>query len=168
MSTPNTPSIPYLLEIIGLQGTAISGLEARIKELEAENESLRRVTPGGPKPPALSDLPHFVKANKPKKEPKDKKQRRQRDQGYARPVAQTPTRTETLAVEECPDCGRALSGGWLHSEREVIDIPQVAVEVIKYLLVGRRCGVCKKRHVPRSREVLSSVAVCDIAISALV
>lgn len=142
------PTVEQLLAIIG-------DLQKRIMELEAEIESLKR---GGPKPPALSDLPHFVKPNKPKKEPKERKGRRQRERGFSRPLS-LPTRTQVHALENCPDCGRALSGGWLHSEREVIDIPPVSVESVRHRFFARRCGVCKKRCLPRASEALSSAVV---------
>jgi transposase len=164
MSTLDPPTIDQLIAIIELQAAAIHSLEARVNELEAENARLRKLIQGqGPpssvntsKPPALSELPHFVKPNRLK--PKDKKQRRQRDVGYSRPLGQ-PTRMEEHAVDACPDCGRRLSGGWLHAEREVIDIPAVSVEVIHHRFMGRRCGVCRKRHLPKRAEALWGVAV---------
>lgn len=157
MSTPDPPTVESLLAMI-------AEFRERIGELEAENERLRKMIHGqGPpgssntsKPPALSDLPHFVKPNRLK--PKEKKHRRQRDCGYSRPLGE-PTRIEEHAVDACPDCGRRLSGGWLHAEREVIDIPPVSVEVVRHRFMGRRCGACRKRHLPTRAEALSGVAV---------
>lgn len=150
MTLPEQPTAEQLLSIIGQ-------LQERIVALEAENAALReQLNRQGPKRPALSDLPHFIKPNKPKKEAKERKGRRQRVRGYSRPASTAPTRTETLAVDNCPDCGRSLSGGWLHAAREVIDILPAVTEVVQYLFTGRRCGVCKKRRLPRSQETLAA------------
>jgi hypothetical protein len=159
MSFPDPPTIESLLAIIAEMQSEISAVLHRVSELEAENERLRKIVSGeGPsKPPALSNLPHFVKANRPK-QPRDKKHRRQRDCGYSRPLSE-PTRTEEHALDACPDCGRQLAGGWLHAEREVIDIPSVMVEVVRHRFIARRCGVCRKRQLPRRAEALSGVAV---------
>jgi len=159
VSIPDTPSINDLLAIIAELQPEVAALRVRVSELEAENERLRKMVSGQgpPKPPALSDLPHFVKPNRPK-QPKDKKHRRQRDCGYSRPLSE-PTRTEEHALERCPDCGHKLSGGWLHDEREVIDIPPIAVEVVRHCFIARRCGVCGKRHLPKRAEALSGLTV---------
>lgn len=153
---PEHPTFEQLLAINAELREMVGALLQRVTELEGEIERLRKQ---GPKPPALSDLPHFVKPNKPKKEPKDNKGRRQRDRGYARPLSSTPTRIETHAVDQCPDCGRNLQGGTVHSQREVIDIPPVVVEVVRHQFLARWCGVCKKRQLPRSSDVLSSVVL---------
>lgn len=162
---PTVETIEQLVELVADLQQQNATLQQRVAELEAENERLRHGLGGPPassaataKPPRLSDLPHFVKPNKRAKEKgegnqakPDKKRRRQRDRGYARPV-QPPTRVEPHYVEQCPDCGRKLQGGWLHAEREVIDIPAAVlqlVEVVRHQLMARRCGACGKRHVPK-------------------
>lgn len=162
MSFPEHPTVEQLLLINAELREMVGALQQRVAELESEVERLRKQ---GPRPPALSDLPHFVKPNRPKREHKDKqdkKGRRQRDRGYSRPLDPNPTRTETHAVEQCPDCGRNLAGGTLHSQREVIDIPPVRVEVVRHQFLARWCGVCKKRHIPRSGEALSSAGAAAV------
>jgi len=160
MTLPEQPTIEQLLAINAELREIIGSLHERIAELESEIVRLRKQ---GPKPPALSDLPHFVKPNKTKgeskNEPKERKGRRQRDRGYSRPLDPNPTRTETHAVDQCPDCGHNLTGGTLHSQREVIDIPPVMAEVVRHRFLARWCGVCKKRHIPRSIDALSSAVL---------
>jgi hypothetical protein len=143
MTLPEHPPVEQLLQII-------VELQERVVTLEAENCALReQLRKQGPRPASLSDLPHFVKPNKPKQEPKEKRGRRQRDQGYARPLS-APTRIEDHSLDECPGCGHALSEGWVHAEREVIDIRPVTVEVVHHRFWRRHCGVCQKNHAPRA------------------
>lgn len=156
MSAPEQPTVEQLLETIRDLQAQVVTQQLVISELQAE---IARLKNERPKPPALRDLPHFVKANKPRNEEKGKKQRRQRDRGYSRPLDVIPTRTEMHAIDQCPDCGRKLTGGTVHTQREVIDIPPVMVEVVRHTFMARWCGVCKKRHIPRSGEALSSVVV---------
>jgi len=157
VSIPDTSSIDDLRAIIAGLQAELAAVQLLVSELKAENERLREQLKGqGPKPPTLCDLPHFVKPNRLK--PKDKKHRRQRDVGYSRARSE-PTRFEEHALDACPDCGRQISGGWVHDEREVIDIPLVTFEVIRHRFVGRWCGVCRKRQLPKRAEALSGVAV---------
>ncbi len=44
----------------------------------------------------------------------------------------TPTQRVEHAVEQCPDCATQLSGGWTQRTREVIDLPQVPVQVTEH------------------------------------
>ncbi len=47
-------------------------------------------------------------------------------------------------MEQCPDCGTGLSGGWTHRTREVIDLPQAPVAVtdgaVRWCMPMRRAG----------------------------
>ena len=100
--------------------------------------------------------PHWVKANKPKKE--SDTPRKKRAQSFSR-KSLTATKVICHAVEECPECGRKLDGGWLKWRHQVVDIPIIPVEVVDHLFIERECGVCKKRSVPDSATVLSEVAL---------
>ena len=51
-------------------------------------------------------------------------------------------------VEECPDCGTQLSGGWTQRTREVIDLPQVPVQVTEHVYMARTCPLCRRCCVP--------------------
>lgn len=118
----------------------------RISELEAEVARLR----GGGSSAALN-----IKPSVPKKE---KGPRKKRKHSFAR-RALAPTQVVLHAVDECPDCGRALSGGAVKWRHQVVEIPKVAVEVTDHLFVERYCGVCKKRHTPDPAVVLAGVVV---------
>lgn len=118
-------------------------LSQEILALQKEIAELRsRLGGGGSSVPAK---PAFVKANRPKREIKERKRR---DQAFARPK-ERPTQIHVHAVERCPDCDRKLEGGWVHRTRQVIEIPSVPVDIIDHVLLARRCGVCSKRHVAK-------------------
>ena len=51
-------------------------------------------------------------------------------------------------MDHCPDCGTQLSGGWTHRTREVIDLPQVPVEVTEHVYTARICPGCRRRCLP--------------------
>jgi transposase len=131
-----------------LEALLLQALE-RIAALEKENALLRG---GGTGPasgcsgssPAAKVVPSFVKPNRAKRDPKDRKRR---SQGHSRSYS-APTEVVVHALETCLDCGRRLEGGSLHRIREVIDLPAVPVEVTHHALVGRWCGACRKRRVP--------------------
>lgn len=141
-----------LHETVELQAKRIVELEAivqaqaeRISALEEEVSKL-----GGPKP-----KPAWVKANVAKAE---KGPRKKRSQSFSRHNLPA-TQVQYHALENCPECGRKLSGGsvkWCH---QVTEIPEMRVEVIDHLFVERRCGVCGKRWTPDASAVLSDVVV---------
>ena len=60
----------------------------------------------------------------------------------------TPTQRVEHVVEECPDCGTQLSGGWTQRTREVIDLPQVPVQVTEHVYMARTCPLCRRCCVP--------------------
>ena len=114
--------------------------------LRAENKLLREGSErkGGP-PPWVK--PNVALANKKAKE-KAQKARKKRTQSYTR-KREEPTNIVVHACERCPDCGRALSGGWKHARRQVIDIPQTPVCVTDHVVIARQCGVCNTRCLPK-------------------
>ena len=141
-----------LHETVELQSKRIVELEAivqaqaeRISALEEEVSKL-----GGPKP-----KPAWVKPNAPKKE---KEPRKKRLQSFARHNLPA-TQVQYHAVETCPDCGRKLSGGSVKWRHQVLEIPEVRIEVIDHLFVERHCGVCGKRWTVDASDVLSDVVV---------
>jgi transposase len=118
----------------------------RISELEQEVARLR----GGGSSAQLCIKPSVPKA--------EKGPRKKRKHSFAR-RALVPTQVVCHAVEACPDCGRALTGGTPKWRHQVIEIPKVSVEVTDHLFVERYCGVCQKRHTPNPAVVLAGVVV---------
>ena len=95
-------------------------------------------------------------AVKPSRPPKEKKERKRRDRAFVR-RREEPDEVRYHAVESCPDCGRKLCGGWEHRRRQVIQIELPPVRVIEHVVMARRCGVCRKRWLPKlSDEVIGA------------
>jgi hypothetical protein len=115
----------------------IETLLARVAELE---EEVRRLRAGHGGSSALA-----VKPNRPARE---QKERKHRGRAFVRRREVQPDEVRTHAVESCPECGRALTGGWEHSRRQVIDII-CRSWVTEHVLVRRCCGVCQKEWVPQ-------------------
>ena len=51
-------------------------------------------------------------------------------------------------MENCPDCGAHLSGGWVQRTREVIELPVVPVQVTEQVYIARTCPACRRRCTP--------------------
>ena len=51
-------------------------------------------------------------------------------------------------MEQCPDCGTRLSGGWTQRTREVIELPQAPVQVIGHVYITRACPRCRRSCTP--------------------
>ena len=51
-------------------------------------------------------------------------------------------------MENCPDCGTQLSGGWTHRTREVIELPVVPAQVTEHVYIARTCPACRRRCTP--------------------
>ena len=130
-----------LIALVLKQHGVIEVLGERVKALEAELERLRSQLSGG----GAKVKPEWVKPNRNERRAVERKKRQQ---SFVR-RRETPTETYAHAVEHCPDCGRALSGGWVHRRRQVIEIPDTPVRIIEHVIVARRCGVCGKRYIPK-------------------
>lgn len=113
----------------------VAALLARVAELEEENRRLRK---GGGKA-----VPAWVKPNRP---PREAKPRTHRGRAFVRP-REAPDEVREHAVEQCPKCGRKLTGGWVHRRRQVIEIELVR-RVVEHVVMGRRCGICGERRLP--------------------
>jgi len=127
-----------LTGIIIRQQAIIESLEKRVAQLE-----------GRAKPKGSGRMPG-LKAKAERKAAQPKKPRQPRRHGFAR-VRTTPTQRVEHAAEECPDCGTRLSGGWIQRTREVIDLPQAAVEVTEHAYIARTCPRCQRRCMPSAQ-----------------
>jgi transposase len=133
-----------LIAIILEQRQQIAELMSRVAELEQR-------ACGGGEPFAFmgGGRRRSGKVSKPDDGGIGDQKRKKRDHPYFRRVDPSPTETVFHAAETCPDCGRTLSGGWVHRSREVIDLPLSPFCITQHLVYARRCGVCGKRVVPK-------------------
>ena len=125
--------------LVAVQAEEIARLKARIAELESRlNQNSRNSS----KPPA-SDSP-FVK-------PAPKSLRAKGVRRPGRPSGQDGVTLEQVAVpnsvleyepEVCSCCGRGLTGApeVFRERRQVIDPPEIVLQVAEHRLVARRCG----------------------------
>jgi transposase len=121
-------------------------LRERVAVLEKENAELRaKLGMGGGSKPST---PEWVKPNRAQRRAEERAERKKRTQSFARKRDKV-TREVRHALENCPDCGRKLSGGWVHSRRQTIEIPDTPIEITDHVLIARRCGVCGKVHIPK-------------------
>ena len=124
-----------LIAISVRQQAIIAGLEKRIAQLEGQAKSGGSRGMPGLKPKADG------------KPAQPRKPRKSRPHGFAR-ARMTPTHQVEHVVEDCPDCGTPLSGGWILRTREVIDLPQVPVQVTEHAYIARTCPQCQRCCVP--------------------
>jgi len=124
--------------ILGQEET-IRRLGDEVAALEAQVEDLKSKLSGGG-----SSAPEWVKANRATRPKRDRKKRKQ---SFAR-RREPPTEVYQHALDRCPDCGRKLSGGWLHRRRQVIEIPLTPVRIVEHQVMAGYCGVCHKVYVP--------------------
>ena len=117
------------------QQRVIERLERRIAELEGQAK------PGGPL--RMPDL----KAKPGRQPPVKQLPRKQRRHGFAR-RRMTPTQRVEHVMENCPDCGTHLTGGWTQRTREVIELPVVPVQVTEHVYIARICTACRRRCTP--------------------
>lgn len=126
--------------------STILELRERVAVLESENAELRsQLGMGGSSGVAK---PEWVKPNRAERRAAERAERKKRKQSFVR-KRDIPTRELRHVVDNCPDCGRKLSGGWVHSKRQTIEIPETPIEIIEHVLIGRWCGVCGKVHIPK-------------------
>ena len=126
-----------LIAIIAELQAVIVRLQRRIAELE-----------GQAKPDGLPRMPGLKPNAKADRKPAPPKgPRKPRPHGFAR-ARMTPTRRVEHVMENCPDCGAHRSGGWTQRTREVIDLPQVPVQVTEHVYIARTCPACRRRCLP--------------------
>jgi hypothetical protein len=111
-------------------------------ELKSEIQRLKQPPPGGKAPP--TPTPDWAKANV---APKGSKPRQKRSGSFVRHRTK-PTHEVQIACDNCPDCGRRLSGGTESSRRQIVDFPEIKVKIVDYISISRYCGVCRKSYRP--------------------
>ena len=122
--------------VIREQQSVVAQLQRRIESLEG------KAKPGGPR-----GMPG-LKPKAGRKPAQPKKPRKPRRQGFAR-TRMTPTQRVEHALDSCPECGTGLAGGWVQRTREVIELPQVPVQVTEHAYIARNCPVCERRRMPQ-------------------
>ena len=125
--------IARLQAVVAGQQVTIRRLEARIRDLEAGGGR-------GPRP-----MPGLKLTQAPAERPPRERKRRARGFGRQR---QTPTDVVVHALDRCPGCGRALSGGTPKWSRQVIELAPSPVDVIEHVYVERSCPGCHRRWTP--------------------
>ena len=138
-----TANRDVLIGIIVRQQAVIEGLERRVAQLEGQSKSK-----GSGRMPGLKPKAGQKPGQKPgQPEKSGKEPRKPRRHGFAR-QRMAPTQRVEHVVEECPGCGTRLSGGWTQRTREVIDLPQVPVQVTEHVYMARTCPLCQLCCVP--------------------
>ena len=124
--------------IIVQQQTVIERLEKRIAQLEGKANAK-----GSGRMPGL-------KPRGDRKPDQPRKPRKGRPHGFAR-TRMRPTQRVEHALEQCPDCGTQLSGGWTQRTREVIELPQAPVQVTEHVYITRACPRCRRSCTPTAQ-----------------
>lgn len=113
-------------------------LQERVKQLEAELESLRG---GGSK----TNSPTFVKANRPARS--KKKKPKKRAHGFARRLDFVTFRLDHC-LQQCSECRVDLTGRRVVKSRRLIELPRLEAQDVEHNLVERGCPQCRKRFRP--------------------
>lgn len=124
-----------LIRIIYQQQDQIEALKTQVAELRSQ------IKGQGSK----QDTPLWVK---PEAKKKRKGECNHRHEGYAR-KRDVVTKRVFHSLDCCPDCGGALGQPSVSYTRQVIDIPEVPVEITEHVIFKRWCSTCKKRVTPR-------------------
>ena len=129
--------------IATLEATVMQ-LTARVGELLAALEAARddAVGTGSGRPQGMPGLKPAPTQPRPPKQP-----RKGRMEPFVRQRME-PTQRVIHAVERCPVCGLALTGGSIKRTREVIEIPLVPAVVTEHVFLERCCPHCRTRHTP--------------------
>jgi hypothetical protein len=137
-----------LLEIIAQQQAQIAALLVGVEELEAQVQQLQEEI-GRLRSGKGGGVEFAVKASRPPRE--EKKERKHRAQAFVR-RREKADEVRYHRLERCPDCGAKLTGeGWEHRRHQVIEL-ELRRRVVDHVVLGRRCGVCGKRALPKLED----------------
>lgn len=129
--------VDQLQASVAEQQGLVATLEARVRELEEQRDR--------------DDPTKRMPGLKPAATPRRRKAgpRKRREHGFSR-VRGVPTERVAHAVEQCPQCATALSGGWVAWRKEVLEIPVAPVRVIEHVYLTRQCPnmACRARVTP--------------------
>ena len=148
-----------LIEVIMELRGEVDSLKGQIAALEQENAELRSRL-GGDSGTKTAD---WVKPSRKQRREVERQARKKRTQSFSR-KRHVPTEVVYHAVDTCPDCHRKLSGGWEHDRRQVVDLPDAPVLVTDHVRIGRRCGVCGKRWIPKLELSGQVVEKCSFGV----
>jgi len=130
-------------------------LEQEVIALRAENAALRAELAAALKRIAeleqgKKERPSFAKANKPKKAgPKAPRRKRKPEHNGAR-RRETPTKSVSHKLEDCPECGCHVHAQSVARRRQVIELPPPQpVEVTEHVVFKSWCPRCERWHTPR-------------------
>lgn len=123
------------------QREMIERLVSRISELEALVGKPRKTS-------SNSHIPPSKDAFGKKRSPKRTAGKRPSREGKARPLAETPDKTERVVAATCCHCGTDVSGQKQQCRHRYdhIDLPPIRPVVTRVELFGGRCGGCGKRY----------------------
>ena len=129
--------------LLAQQQELIERLAARVTELEALVGRPRKTSSNSHVPPSKDG---FGRAKaRPGKAPSKPRPPRE---GKARPLTQTPDRTERVVAAACGHCGTDVSGAAQRCRHRYdhIDLPPIRPVVTRVELLGGRCGGCGRRY----------------------
>jgi hypothetical protein len=141
-----------LRRIVAEQQEVITGLQEQnallrqqVAALQQENARLR-----GDAPRAVHQPDPWPTART--KQEQQPGPRRKRDTKHNRGRHRASHVDERIdhAAAACPRCGTRLTGGWVHDQTQVIDLPPRQRAVItEHVRIARHCPVCRTRVLPR-------------------
>jgi len=133
-----------MVSLLAQQQDMIERLVARISELEALVGKPRKTSTNSHIPPSKDGIGR----SNIKKRDKPSAGKRPPREGKARPLAETPDKTERVIASVCSHCGTDVSGQTQHCRHRYdhIDLPPILPVVTRVELFGGRCAGCGSRY----------------------
>jgi len=145
-----------LIALLLEQSETLRLYQQRIQQLESEIAVLKKGDKGSKPPPPDRVKPNTSTPAPGSGSPKKPRKKRPHNPTWVR---RDPTTEVEHACDTCPDCGRALAGGWEYSRRQIVEIAPIALAIVDHVVFARHCGVCGKECVPAvdvSQETLGA------------
>ncbi len=155
---------------------AAAPLEARIKELEAENARLLAIIARLKKDSSTSSKPPSSDIVKPPKPPREDGQKRRRGgqpghEQHLRPEfpPEAIDQTFSYALDRCPDCGGKLKLFDLPAQvLQQVEIPAAPAVVTEHRVPGYWCPHCHKYHSASLPKAVEAAGLFGPRLTALV